>query len=68
MEAYIKVDSKGLIIVNVQHKSDDVIIEIIDNGIGREKANSQKLKSAQKKKSMGMQITRDRKANYVTAL
>ena len=57
-----KTEGHGSIVVNTFKKEDSVIIEIMDNGIGREKANQLKLKSAKKNKSMGMQITQDRMA------
>ncbi len=52
----------GEIHINVQNIGGVIMISIKDNGIGRVKANQLKLKSAQKKKSMGMQITQDRMA------
>ncbi len=57
-----KAKGKGAIKVNTYRSDEDIVVEIIDNGIGRERANQLKLKSAQKNKSMGMQITRDRMA------
>ena len=57
-----KTDGKGKIKIYIYKSGSKVIIEITDDGIGREKANKLKLKSAQKNKSMGMQITRDRMA------
>lgn len=55
-----KSEGNGEIKVKTYKSGDDIVVEINDNGIGREKANQLKLKSAQKNKSMGMQITKDR--------
>lgn len=57
-----KSDGKGEIRINTFKSQRSIIVEIIDNGIGRDNANKLKLKSAQKNKSMGMQITQDRMA------
>lgn len=57
-----KSENNGIISIQVQQNHAEIIIEIVDNGIGREKANQLKLKTAQRKKSMGMQITKDRMA------
>lgn len=57
-----KSEGHGTIKVNTYKKDNSIIVEITDNGIGREKANQLKLKSAQRNKSMGMQITQDRMA------
>ncbi|MEM9547058.1 MAG: histidine kinase [Bacteroidota bacterium] len=57
-----KSEEKGKIKIHVYPDEKSIVVEITDNGIGREKANQLKLKSAQKNKSMGMQITRDRMA------
>lgn len=57
-----KSEGKGEIHVITSKTNNNIVIEIEDNGIGRERANKLKLKSAQKNKSMGMQITQDRMA------
>jgi streptogramin lyase len=57
-----KTEGKGQIKIKTYRLQNSIVIEIMDNGIGRKKANSLKLKTAQKNKSMGMQITRDRMA------
>lgn len=56
----LRSDQKSWSLIYLKHNLG--LLEIIDDGIGREKANKLKLKSAQKNKSMGMQITRDRMA------
>jgi tetratricopeptide (TPR) repeat protein len=51
---------RGLLTVSL-HPDNDILCCIIqDNGIGREKARTLKSKSAQKHKSMGLQITAER--------
>lgn len=57
-----KTGGKRMIKVDTYQAKDRVVVEITDNGIGREKADKLKLKSARKNKSMGMQITQDRMA------
>ncbi len=57
-----KTKGKGAIKVNTYKSDASIVVEITDNGIGREKASKLKLKSARKNKSMGLQITRDRMA------
>ena len=57
-----RTEGKGQININTYKSENSIVVEIVDNGIGREKANKLKLKSAQKNKSMGMQITKDRMA------
>ena len=46
--------------VNISKKDDDIKIEIIDNGIGREKATFLKSKSGDKHKSHGIALTEER--------
>lgn len=55
-----KTDGKGLLIITIDHQDEMIICTIEDNGIGRERANELKTKSAEKRKSMGMKITRSR--------
>lgn len=55
-----KSDGQGLISIDVKKQDNAVVISIQDNGIGRTKASQLKLKSANRRKSMGMQITKDR--------
>ncbi len=51
---------RGLLTVSI-HAGDDMLTCIIqDNGVGRQKAGMLKSKSAQKHKSMGLQITAER--------
>jgi LytS/YehU family sensor histidine kinase len=51
----------GIVLVNLIALDDDILsIEIIDNGIGRSRANTLKSKNATERKSYGMQITSDR--------
>ncbi len=51
----------GLVTINVQLWDNNKLhIEIIDNGIGREKAAEYKSKSATKNKSFGMKVTSER--------
>lgn len=53
-------DKAGLLRINITKKDGFYIYEIEDNGVGRAHAAQIKTKSALKKKSLGMQITRDR--------
>ena len=57
-----KIEGNGEIKINTHRVENSIVIEISDNGIGRDQANKLKLKSAQRTKSMGMQITKDRMA------
>lgn len=51
----------GIIKITItQPKENILLIEVVDNGIGREKAMEYKSKSATKHKSYGMKITADR--------
>ena len=50
----------GQLTIEVLQEDTTIFCIIEDNGIGRERANQLKSKSALKKKSLGMQITRDR--------
>lgn len=50
----------GLIEIRIQQKNDYTVMEIIDNGIGREKANEIRLKSNKNHKPMATNITRER--------
>ena len=51
----------GMIKITItQPKENVLLVEVIDNGIGREKAMEYKSKSATKHKSYGMKITADR--------
>jgi LytS/YehU family sensor histidine kinase len=51
---------KGKLTLSIEAKPQGVIIKIADNGVGREKSEMMKSKSAMKRKSMGMQINSDR--------
>lgn len=53
-------ESEGLLQINIKRDDKFINYEIVDNGIGRVKAAEIKTKSALKKKSLGMQITKDR--------
>lgn len=53
-------EKKGELNVSIQKIPNGVTIQIEDNGVGREKAEFLKSKTAIKKKSMGMQINADR--------
>jgi tetratricopeptide (TPR) repeat protein len=54
-------DEGGLITINLDILAENKLkIEIIDNGIGREKAAEYKSKSATKNKSFGMKVTAER--------
>lgn len=53
---------QGNLEVTFEVENDTLKCSITDNGIGREKAESLKSKSAEKQKSMGMQITAERLA------
>jgi LytS/YehU family sensor histidine kinase len=55
-----KNDGHGMLKVTVSREGKDVYYVVEDNGIGREAAKLIRSKSAEKNKSMGMQITRDR--------
>ena len=51
---------KGYLEIKVYSQDDILVYKIVDNGIGRKKAEELKSKSAIKEKSMGMRITADR--------
>jgi len=53
---------KGLLTVSLHADNDLLTCIIRDNGVGRQKAELLKSKSAQKHKSMGLQITAERLA------
>jgi hypothetical protein len=55
-----KSDEQGILLVQVSRKGKDLYCIVEDSGIGREAAKDIRSKSAEKKKSMGMQITQDR--------
>ncbi|MBI5915915.1 MAG: histidine kinase [Bacteroidetes bacterium] len=55
-----KKDGKGRLLVGIEQENGALRCVIEDNGIGREKAREVKSKSAQRSKSMGMSITRNR--------
>jgi len=63
-----------LLIINIKRVSiEDIIIEIIDNGVGREKAASLRSKSVNLNKSYGLEITKQRlvslnKRNTITII
>ncbi len=50
----------GRLSILVHKRTDSLVIEIEDNGVGRRKAMEMKSKSATKQRSMGMQITKER--------
>ena len=49
--------------ININREEDLIIIEIEDNGIGRELSQQLKTRSASKHQSLGMKITKDRVSN-----
>lgn len=51
---------RGLLTVSIHAENDMLTCYIEDNGVGRQKAGMMKSKSAQKHKSMGLQITAER--------
>jgi len=51
---------RGLLTVSLRAENDMLTCIIQDNGVGRQKAGMLKSKSAQKHKSMGLQITAER--------
>jgi hypothetical protein len=53
-------DRKGRLILAIEPMAKGIKITIEDNGVGREKSEMLKSKTAMKKKSMGMQINADR--------
>ncbi|NER17265.1 tetratricopeptide repeat-containing sensor histidine kinase [Spongiivirga citrea] len=53
-------EKKGLLTINIKENNDDLLCEIIDNGIGREKSLSLEKQEHLKKKSMGIKITTER--------
>jgi ligand-binding sensor domain-containing protein len=55
-----KQDGNGVLSIDLAKKNGTLQCKIEDNGIGRVKAERVKSKSAEKQKSMGMQITRHR--------
>ncbi|MEM9885425.1 MAG: histidine kinase [Bacteroidota bacterium] len=57
-----KEDARGLLLINIQKSKNDTGLYFIieDNGIGRERAMQIKTRTANKHKSVGMQITKDR--------
>jgi LytS/YehU family sensor histidine kinase len=53
--------SSGKVMITVEsHKENSIVINIEDNGIGREKAKEFSKSSTQKHKSFGLQITKER--------
>ena len=50
----------GKLYINIQKKDQQLHIDIEDNGVGRARAKALKSKSASKKKSFGMAISKDR--------
>lgn len=55
-----KKNGKGILKISIESGESSIIISIEDNGIGRQKAEEVKSKSAQSNKSMGMSITQNR--------
>jgi len=55
-------ESQGLLNIELSMQQNILHCTITDNGIGRQKAEEIKSKSAEKKKSMGLKITRERLA------
>jgi sensor histidine kinase YesM len=58
-------ESNKQIQVNIKHGfENNIVIEIIDNGIGRVKAQEIKASKVSKQKSIGIELTRERLANF----
>jgi tetratricopeptide (TPR) repeat protein len=58
-------ESNKQIQVNIKHGfENNIVIEIIDNGIGRVKAQEIKASKVSKQKSVGIELTRERLANF----
>lgn len=55
-----KTDALGKLLIHVKLENNNLICIIEDNGIGREAALKRKSKSAEKRKSFGMNITKER--------
>ena len=55
-------EGQGTLEISFEYESNMLICHITDNGIGRKNAEALKSKSAEKQKSMGMQITAERLA------
>ncbi|HEY4336932.1 MAG TPA: hypothetical protein VGM89_13575, partial [Puia sp.] len=55
-------DERGSLLVRLRVQGDRLTCIVRDNGVGRKRAGLLKSKSAEKHKSMGMQITAERMA------
>ena len=53
-------DSPGFITINFSLKENNILIEVIDNGVGREKGKEQRKKSDKSHESYGTRITEER--------
>ncbi len=54
-------DGKGNVTISVAEKGDNILeINVLDDGVGRQKAQALKSKTATKNKSLGMEISTDR--------
>jgi LytS/YehU family sensor histidine kinase len=54
-------ESEGNVTISIAQKTDNLLeINVLDDGVGREKAMALKSKTATKNKSLGMEITSDR--------
>ncbi|WP_196896149.1 histidine kinase, partial [Aureivirga marina] len=56
----VKADDEKQIILNIEKRDENIIIEIIDNGIGIEKSKELKRETLNRKKSFGTFATRER--------
>ena len=57
-----KEDGRGHIDVKIYREADNIIMEVDDNGIGRDMASIINTKSRSKKESLGINLTNDRLA------
>jgi LytS/YehU family sensor histidine kinase len=55
-------DGNGELLIELRHEENILHCVITDNGVGRKKAAMLKSKSAEKNKSLGLQITKNRMA------
>lgn len=56
----IQKPTEGFIEIDIYRNNSNLKIDIVDDGIGRQKANALKSKTATKRKSFGMKITHER--------
>lgn len=59
-----KTEGIGKLTIAIKQENDTLIFSIEDNGIGREAASELKTKSAEKRKSYGMNITQERLKHF----